>query len=184
MIVWQLRTSGTNSYNLTAEHAFQNAKLQQLLKHTALQNVSQGAVLLIKLKLFCDFPSITWLGNETHQVKDPCKQTLNKLKFSRAKPYFTYHTCFQGSLAHYSTLLKFPFAAWKWKVEEDAENMPFHPVFQSLQHLSNFTTNQHQSWFQLLCSRVATTRHVLKVLVPLSVKKCLVQRCYSHTREH
>lgn len=47
---------------------------------------------------------------------------------------------------------------------------------------SNFTTNQHKHCFS--CSKVATSEHVLKLLVPLSVKQLLVQRSYSHTREH
>jgi len=47
--------SGTNSYVLTGELALQKRKLQQVLKHTALQNASQGAVLLVKLELFAPF---------------------------------------------------------------------------------------------------------------------------------
>lgn len=62
--------------------------------------------------------------------------------------------------------------------------MTFHPVSKASDTSSNFTTNQHKSWLQLRCHRVATAEHVLKLLVPLSVKKSLVQHSYSHTREH
>lgn len=114
------------------------------------------------------------------------EKRLNKLNFSRAETHLTYEICLQGSPAHYSgsSLLKFPYADWKWKAEEDFQNMTFHPVAKVSGASSNFTTNQHKSWLRLLCYWAATAEHVLQLPVLLSVQQCLVQRSYSHTREH
>lgn len=62
--------------------------------------------------------------------------------------------------------------------------MTFHPVAKVSGASNNFTTNQQKSWLWLLCYRAATAEHVLQLPVPLSVQQCLVQRSYSHTREH
>lgn len=61
---------GTDRWNSPAGRVLQDRKLQQGLKHTSLANALQGAVSLVKLKLFSDFSSITRLGNKTHRGKD------------------------------------------------------------------------------------------------------------------